>query len=398
MSITKIATQGAADVSRLATRAGGDAARLAEGLIAKNTNLGGLNLKEAGLAEDMVQLAKQDPDLAAAVQRELRGQLSGSNYREVSEAMPSAAMRVEDEALAAQGVSKADRAAILDMVQMGFDIAGIFDPTPASDGISGAISLARGDWLGAGISLVSMVPYVGDLAKAGKIGKWAQAVAGGAEMLAKYGADSVLGRKALASLETIGAAIDKIPAAALDALPASAKAKLLDMKATIDAAVARATGRGADDALPPASYDATVRGKPVALDGVESQTVNYVKRDRAEYQDLRKAFDSSGRKNFLKSLAEDPDQVAAMKRAGLTDANIERIASGRVPKGWQVHHKLPLDDGGTNDFSNLVLIKNDPYHIGLTNAQRSLVGDLDVGASRVVDFPVPRGSIYPPSQ
>ncbi|MGG1688404.1 HNH endonuclease signature motif containing protein [Pseudalkalibacillus sp. NRS-1564] len=30
--------------------------------------------------------------------------------------------------------------------------------------------------------------------------------------------------------------------------------------------------------------------------------------------------------------------------------------------GYQVHHKLPLDDGGNNDLSNLILIKNDPNH------------------------------------
>ena len=35
---------------------------------------------------------------------------------------------------------------------------------------------------------------------------------------------------------------------------------------------------------------------------------------------------------------------------------------GLVPDGWQVHHKIPLDQGGTNDVENLVLIKNDPYH------------------------------------
>lgn len=247
MSVTKITTQAVPDALKIAGRAGATASEAATDLVAKNTNLGGLNLKEAGLAEDLARLAKSDPDQAAAVRDALKGQLSASNYREVSEAMPAAVLRVEDQALAAKGVSAADRAKILDMVQMGFDVAGIFDPTPASDGISGAISLARGDWLGAGISLVSMVPYVGDLAKAGKIGKWAQAVAGGAEMLAKYGAGTALGGKALASLETIGAAIDKIPGAALDALPASTKRQLLEMRATIDGAVAKATGRGADD-------------------------------------------------------------------------------------------------------------------------------------------------------
>ena len=60
---------------------------------------------------------------------------------------------------------------------MTFDVIGIFDPTPISDGVSsGSMSLFRGDLVGAGISLVSMVPYIGDLAKAGKLGKWSRTV------------------------------------------------------------------------------------------------------------------------------------------------------------------------------------------------------------------------------
>lgn len=41
-------------------------------------------------------------------------------------------------------------------------------------------------------------------------------------------------------------------------------------------------------------------------------------------------------------------------------------------KDWQVHHNLPLDDGGTNDFVNLVLINNDTFHKSVTNEQNSL--------------------------
>ena len=55
----------------------------------------------------------------------------------------------------------------LDLTQIGLDIAGIFDPTPISDGANTLISLGRGDWLGAGLSAISMIPYVGDAAKLG---------------------------------------------------------------------------------------------------------------------------------------------------------------------------------------------------------------------------------------
>lgn len=83
-------------------------------------------------------------------------------------------------------------------------------------------------------------------------------------------------------------------------------------------------------------------------------------------------------------------------RAGFSENEILSIQSGYVPKGWQVHHKLPLDDGGTNDFSNLILIKNDPFHKVITNFQNSFAQTLSPGETTMVDYPIPEGSIYPP--
>jgi hypothetical protein len=64
----------------------------------------------------------------------------------------------------------------LDLVQLAFDLAGLVDPTPVSDGASLLISLGRGQWLDAAISGVSLIPYVGDLAKAGKLPKYLRTV------------------------------------------------------------------------------------------------------------------------------------------------------------------------------------------------------------------------------
>lgn len=66
----------------------------------------------------------------------------------------------------------------LDLTQSALDIAGIADPTPISDGLSALMSLGRGDFLGAGLSLVSMVPYAGDaLAKTSKGARLAAKIA-----------------------------------------------------------------------------------------------------------------------------------------------------------------------------------------------------------------------------
>lgn len=56
-------------------------------------------------------------------------------------------------------------------VQLGADIAGIFDPTPLSDGVGAVISAMQDDIWGVGFSLLGMIPYVGDLGKIGKISK-----------------------------------------------------------------------------------------------------------------------------------------------------------------------------------------------------------------------------------
>jgi hypothetical protein len=44
---------------------------------------------------------------------------------------------------------------ILDVGQLLLDIGGIVDPTPASDTVSGLISVFRGRWVDAGVSAVS---------------------------------------------------------------------------------------------------------------------------------------------------------------------------------------------------------------------------------------------------
>ena len=53
----------------------------------------------------------------------------------------------------------------IDGFQALLDGAGVFDPTPACDGLNAFIYACRGKWTDAGISVVAMAPYVGDAAK-----------------------------------------------------------------------------------------------------------------------------------------------------------------------------------------------------------------------------------------
>jgi hypothetical protein len=139
-----------------------------------------------------------------------------------------------------------------------------------------------------------------------------------------------------------------------------------------------------------------LRGELVHLPGVQTRTIEYVKRSSTELADLRSAFNKEARAAFLKDLANDPAKVAKLREAGLDDVAIKRMQDGKVPTGFQVHHKIPIDDGGTNAFDNLVLMQNEPYHKVITNAQNALIEGMKEGEKKVIDFPVPEGFVYPP--
>lgn len=73
----------------------------------------------------------------------------------------------------------------LDIAQLSLDIVGIFEPTPFADGTNAIISLARGNWLDAGLSAVSIIPYLGDTAKLGKIPRYLESVEAAAQLAKK---------------------------------------------------------------------------------------------------------------------------------------------------------------------------------------------------------------------
>ena len=71
------------------------------------------------------------------------------------------------ETLEEQRQAEAEMAAIereiaWEAAKAGVDAAGLLDPTPTSDLISAGMSISEGDFWGAGLSIVSAVPYLGD--------------------------------------------------------------------------------------------------------------------------------------------------------------------------------------------------------------------------------------------
>ncbi|WP_085691016.1 MULTISPECIES: PAAR domain-containing protein [unclassified Pseudomonas] len=143
-------------------------------------------------------------------------------------------------------------------------------------------------------------------------------------------------------------------------------------------------------------YVGMLRGELYRLPDVKTERFLYIKRPTDQLKTLRREFDSRARSQFLKELSSDAEKVTLLKKAGFNDAEISRIQSGRVPsKEWEVHHVWPLDDGGTNDFSNLTLIKSEPFHKVLTNQQKALTKGMLAGDKRWMEWPVIDSKIYP---
>lgn len=138
------------------------------------------------------------------------------------------------------------------------------------------------------------------------------------------------------------------------------------------------------------NYLGKLRGETKLLGGLEIKQINYIKRDPTEAAALRREFNSSIRKSFLKDIAGTPEAASKFNPSDLL-----RMSEGGVPGGWSVHHKLPLDDSGTNAFDNLSLVENEPFHKALTNMQSSVTRGMIVGESKVTPWAVPTGLIYP---
>lgn len=138
------------------------------------------------------------------------------------------------------------------------------------------------------------------------------------------------------------------------------------------------------------SYLGKVRGETKLLNNIEVKEINYVKRDPSETMFLRKEFNNTVRKKFLNQLSNSSDAANVFEPSDLF-----KMSKGTAPDGWEVHHKLSLDDGGTNAIDNLSLIEKEPFHKVLTNMQRTSTRGMLPGESTVTPWVMPTGSIYP---
>jgi hypothetical protein len=228
----------------------GRTAEAADAMLDSARQLGVVNAEL--LAKDLAKVAAHDPQRAADLLAEIKPKLSAADQRQLTRELAQeldtrAANQLQTQAdQRIDDVASQKRELALDLVQIGLSVAGIFDPTPVSDGLDGIISLVRGDFLGAGISAVSMIPYLGDAAKLGKLGKFAETVAKAVD-LAKV--DPAFAKTIEPALQKIRDALDLVP---VDKLPRSAREAIESMKSKVDELFAPAA-RGTGDVLPGAA-------------------------------------------------------------------------------------------------------------------------------------------------
>ncbi|MGN0903754.1 MAG: HNH endonuclease [Alphaproteobacteria bacterium] len=84
-----------------------------------------------------------------------------------------------------------------------------------------------------------------------------------------------------------------------------------------------------------------------------------------ERQERRREFETGVRADFIRHLART--QYKELRAAGITDKQIRGMRQGYTPNGFNTHHMVPIHGGGTNDFSNLILMRRVPYHDMLHN-------------------------------
>jgi hypothetical protein len=140
------------------------------------------------------------------------------------------------------------------------------------------------------------------------------------------------------------------------------------------------------------------------LVGFRYEDLDYEKKDRVQYNKERKTDWDKTRKDFLVKLATDPNKKTQLLEAGVPAEQIQRMAKGRVPiidgKKYQVHHRIPLDDGGTNALTNLILLRDANEHRsvhGYYNPAEKAAKILKVGQRVTVAYPIPPADtlIYP---
>ena len=126
----------------------------------------------------------------------------------------------------------------------------------------------------------------------------------------------------------------------------------------------------------------------VNMDLIEA---DFVALDPNWLSELRKAFKRT-RRDFLKYVGYH--HVNELLAAGMSEEAIKLVKKGKAPENFNVHIRVPFDYGGTNSFSNLVLIQTHPFHTEIHRFIDMQTLTQPNFKPRKLFLPAPKGKVY----
>lgn len=130
--------------------------------------------------------------------------------------------------ISTEGLTPEQKELLLDLTDIGLSVIGIFEPTPFSDLAGTGLALSRGEYGGAAISALGIIPYLGDLAKLGKFPKFVKIIE---SVVAMAKTDGKFAKVVEPLLKGLKNALDKLPT---HKLPNWAKEAVEKLKTKID--------------------------------------------------------------------------------------------------------------------------------------------------------------------
>jgi DNA/RNA non-specific endonuclease len=223
--------------------------------------------------------------------------------------------------------------------------------------------------LGAGISAVSMVPYIGDAAKLGKLGKWSKTIDRAIDVASKA-PKSAMAKAMRPAIAKIADGLNAIPATVLSKLPASAKKQIIELRAKANGFLAdrsvHVVNGGSKGAWNKALNKPLEKNADYLVNGYTFKTDNLgriksvegelilSKADRAKYQQNKvgksgNAGDEGG--HLIASIFNGPGEKLNLvpmngnfNKGAFRD--MERMLADAVANGKNVHVKIDIVHSG----------------------------------------------------
>lgn len=116
------------------------------------------------------------------------------------------------------------------------------------------------------------------------------------------------------------------------------------------------------------------------INGLALKETVYKMPPKPKREAMRDNFKKEARPAFLKYLAEHKE--AELRAIGVSDTGLALMRKGMSANGFNVHHKLPIHGGGTNDFTNLILMpvkQHDELHHIVIDPQIKNIAEIKSG-------------------